>query len=155
MSNSSQDAAPPASREEIISALFANMISQQTNMAFMFLGRIPHPDTGEVVQDFETSKFFIDQLEMLAVKTKGNLDRQEEALLNQSLTALRLAFVEAVDGGPAADSKPAPAIATGTAPAAPEARSSPEKSASTEAPAAAKAPAPVEEESRKKFTKKY
>ena len=151
MSNPSQETPPAASREEIISALFANMIAQQTNMAFMFLGRIPHPDTGEVVQDFETSKFFIDQLEMLALKTKGNLDRQEEALLNQSLTALRLAFVEAVDGGPALAPKPAPAAPIAP-PAATVSKPGPETPAS---PADAKASAPAEEESRKKFTKKY
>ena len=155
MSNPPQETTPPASREEIISALFANMIAQQTNMAFMFLGRIPHPDTGEVVQDFETSKFFIDQLEMLALKTKGNLDRQEEALLNQSLTTLRLAFVEAVDGGLAPGSKPAPAAPAETIPAASAPAASPETPASPTPPAEAKAPAPVEEESRKKFTKKY
>ena len=151
MSNPSQETPPPASREEIVSALFANMIAQQTNMAFMFLGRIPHPDTGEVVQDFETSKFFIDQLEMLAVKTKGNLTRQEEALLNQSLTALRLAFVEAVDGSPASAAKPAQAAPLAP-PAAPVSEPAPQTAAS---PVEAKAPAPAEEESRKKFTKKY
>ena len=151
MSNPSQETPPPASRGEIVSALFANMIAQQTNMAFMFLGRIPHPDTGEVVQDFETAKFFIDQLEMLAVKTKGNLDRQEESLLNQNLTALRLAFVEAVDGGPAPGPKPAPAAPIAP-PAATVSKPGPETPTSL---VNAKAPAPAEEESRKKFTKKY
>src|SRR3954466_13523848 len=100
-----------ASREEIISALFANLIIQQTNMAFMFLGRVPHPDSGEIIQDFESAKFFIDQLEMIEVKTKGNLDKRESDLLKQSLTGLRMAFVEAMDGkgGAAAVESPASA----------------------------------------------
>lgn len=84
-------------REEIQSALFANLIVQQTNMAFMFLGRVPHPETGQVMKELDSAKFFIDQIEMLEVKTKGNLSKQEEALLKQSLTTLRMAFVEAIE----------------------------------------------------------
>jgi hypothetical protein len=34
---------------------------------------------------------------MLEVKTKGNLSKEEDALLKQNLMALRLAFVEAVE----------------------------------------------------------
>lgn len=136
-----------ASREEIISALFANLVIQQTNMAFMFLGRVPHPDTGEIVQDFESAKFFIDQLEMIEVKTKGNLDKREEGLLKQSLTGLRMAFVEAVDGkGTTPEQKP---IATSTGePVKPDETSVPD------APAP-ETKAPAEDESRKKFSKKY
>src|SRR5436305_11535318 len=84
-----------ASREEIMSALFANMVIQQTNMAMMLLGKVAHPETGQFIQDLETAKMFIDQMEMLEAKTKGNLTKQEEGLLKQGLTALRMAFVEA------------------------------------------------------------
>jgi hypothetical protein len=137
-----------ASREEIISALFANLVIQQTNMAFMFLGRVPHPDTGEVVQDFESAKFFIDQLEMIEVKTKGNLDKREEDLLKKSLTGLRMAFVEAVGGkGTAAQEQKPIATPTGE-PAKPDEASAPD------APAP-QPKIPAEDESRKKFSKKY
>lgn len=144
--NDSADPMANASREEVISALFANLVIQQTNMAFMFLGRVPHPETGEVIQDMESAKFFIDQLEMIEVKTKGNLDKREEALLKQSLTGLRLAFVEAINGkGGASQPESKPPISESPKPA--------------EAPQQA-APAPEtkpagEDESRKKFSKKY
>ena len=49
--------------------LFASMIVQQTNMALIFLGRTPNPQTGEMVEDLHTARMLIDQLEMLAVKT--------------------------------------------------------------------------------------
>ena len=68
-----------------MSALFANMIVQQTNMALMLLGKVPHPETGEKYKDLESAKMFIDQLEMIEVKTKGNLDKREDGLLKQSL----------------------------------------------------------------------
>ena len=82
--------------KEMMSAMFASLVMQQTNMASIFLGLAPHPQTGKMERDLEHAKYFIDQLEMLEAKTRGNLDKREEGLLKQSLTSLRLAFVEAV-----------------------------------------------------------
>src|SRR5580693_9993583 len=100
-----EDLLANASREEFLSALFANMVIQQTNMAMMLLGKVAHPETGQFMQDLESAKMFIDQLEMLEARTKGNLSKQEEALLKQALAALHMAFVETVDA-PATGSHP-------------------------------------------------
>ena len=134
------------SSEEVRSALFAHMVMQQSSMAMMLLGKQAHPETGKVVRDLEAAKLFIDLLEMLEFKTKGNLTPDESALLKQSLMSLRMAFVEAVDApetqaesGPERDSPPA-----GTAPASEPAEAEPAPSA-----------APTEDEHRKKFSKKY
>ena len=140
----SKDALANASGEEMMSSLFAGMVIQQTNMALMLLGRMPHPETGQTVQDIESAKMFIDQLEMLEVKTRGNLDKQEDKLLKQSLTTLRMAFVDAVDGEAG---QPEAARATPPAQAQGQARSA-DGSEKSAAPSA-------EEESRKKFSKKY
>ena len=141
---------PPGSREEMMAALFANMVVQQTNMALMFLGRIPHPQTGQAEMDLESAQMFIDQLEMLNAKTKGNLSRDEDRLLQQSLTGLRMAFVESMKQSnqeahleAAQPPRPAPVPA-----AAPPASPVP-------IPAPATPPPAPEEESRKKFSKKY
>lgn len=130
------------SGEEVLSALFAQLVMQQSNMAMMLLGKVPHPETGQVARDIEAAKFFIDQLEMLEVKTKGNLSKEEAALLKQSLMSLHLAFVEAVD-------KPEPRSATSPADAAgPASQPSQTVEPGRTEPAA-------DEESRKKFSKKY
>jgi len=134
MSNST-DTNPPGQdmrldRDAMMSALFAHMVTQQANLAMMLMGKVAHPESGKTIRDLEAAQLFIDQLEMLEVKTKGNLNKNEEALLKQSLMNLRLAFVEAADS---TDAPPA------TTPAQP-------------APAPAK---PAEEESHKKFSKKY
>ena len=126
-------------REQMMSALFANMVVQNTNMALIFLGHAPHPQTGKQEIDLDNARYFIDQLEMIEVKTKGNLDKQEEGMLKQSLTSLRMAFVEAVQKESAQ-----PAVA----PAKEEA-----KPASPEATQAA--PEKHDDESKKKFSKKY
>src|SRR5215475_4943183 len=84
-------------RDEMMSALFAHLVMQQSNMAMMLMGKTPHPQSGEAVRDLESAKLFIDLLEMLEAKTKGNLTKEEQSLLKQSLMAVRMGFVEAVE----------------------------------------------------------
>src|SRR2546421_8267560 len=93
------------SREEIMSALFAQLVVQQSNMAMLLMGKVPHPQTGQTVRDIEAARLFIDQLEMLEAKTKGNLTKEEDHLLKQSLLSLRMAFVEAVESPEAEEKK--------------------------------------------------
>jgi pyruvate/2-oxoglutarate dehydrogenase complex dihydrolipoamide acyltransferase (E2) component len=91
---------------------------------------------------------FIDTLEMLADKTRGNLTKIEQELLQHSLTELRMHFVEAVDRAPTA-SAPAPA----PEPAAPSAPA--DAAAKPPAQPEAQEPAPPAADSRKKYVKKY
>jgi hypothetical protein len=128
-------------QEELMSALFLQMILQQSNMALIFLGKVPNPETGEFLQDLAGAKYLIDQLEMIEVKTRGNLSPEEATLLNQTLTGLRMAFVEVAEKNPA-----------GAASQAPE---KPQGANTTPSPAPASPPPAEAEESRKKFTKKY
>ena len=95
---------PEITPEEMHTALFAQLVMQQNNLAMMLLGKIPHPEDGHVTRNIEAARLFIDQLEMLEAKTKGNLTREEAALLKQSLMQLRLAFVDAVNS-PEAEEK--------------------------------------------------
>jgi hypothetical protein len=147
MSEASATGAEQMSRDDMMSALFAHMIMQQSNIAMMMLGKVAHPETGQTMQDLEGAKLFIDQLEMLEAKTKGNLSKEEEHLLKQSLMSLRLAFVETVNAAPAESSKGGPEPETSRKePAAKESR--PTESKPVE-------PTPAAEESHKKFSKKY
>jgi len=123
--------------------LFAQLVMQQANMAMMLLGKVAHPETGKVVKDTDAAQFFIDQLEMLEAKTKGNLSKEESALLKQSLMSLRLAFVDAVDSFE--PESPAPQKS--------EPQQTPEEGRSTGA--ASSPSAAPEDEHRKKFSKKY
>src|SRR6266404_6099494 len=92
-------------REEELSFLFAQLVLQQSNMAMMLMGKVAHPESGKVVQDVDAARLFIDQLEMLEAKTKGNLSKEEEHLLKQTLMSLRLNFVETVDTSGSAPSQ--------------------------------------------------
>ena len=133
-------------RDELLSALFANLVIQQTNMAFMLLGKVPHPETGETLRDLESAKMIIDQLEMLEIKTKGNLNKQEDSLLKQSLTTLRMSFVDAVDNR----GQDASAVGESKSAAAAQAQSPAPAPTSSSAPAQ-----PPDEKRQKKFTKRY
>lgn len=121
------------SSEEMQSALFAQLVMQQSSMALMLLGKSPHPETGQSMYDLESARLFIEQIEMLQAKTRGNLTKSEESLLNQTLMAVRMAFVEAVEHPPA-PAKPAEDVEE-------------KKLASTESVSG--------EESKKRFSKKF
>ena len=123
-------------QEELHAAMFAQMVMQCASTALMLMGRMPNPMTGKTETDLDGARLFIDQLEMLAAKTKGNLSADEQHLLKQNLMTVRMAFVQAVEGA-----KPAPA-ATVTDKAAPAPETNP-------------ADTGEEVESKKKFSKSY
>jgi hypothetical protein len=125
---------------DTMSARFAQLVMQQSSMAMMLLGKTAHPETGQTIRDLDGARFFIDQLEMLEIKTKGNLSQEEAALLKQGLMSLRMAYVESVNSAPA----PVQPAAEPAAPAAGAASAPPTP-----------APAPAENEHQKKFSKKY
>ena len=103
----------------------------------IFLGRVANPQTGQTTRDLDAARLFIDQLEMIEAKTKGNLSKEEESLLKQTLTRLRLAYVEA-SNEPEDSSKAEPP------------KTEPQSAQPAEGSSSA-----AEGESRKKFTKKY
>jgi hypothetical protein len=133
------------SREKLLSALFAQMIVQQANMAMILLGKTPHPQTGRTMHDLEAARMFIDQLEMIEAKTKGNLTKEEQTLLKQSLLSLHMAFVQAAES-------PEPSQPDST-PAASDAPPESSGIISENKPAAGTSAS--EAESKKKFSKKY
>ncbi len=77
---------PPASFSVLVTMLFTQ--------AMGMLGQMPDPNTGEANVNKPFAKHYIDTLEMLESKTKGNLDDQEAAMLNEALHALRMMYVD-------------------------------------------------------------
>lgn len=148
-------------RDEIHAALFAQMVMQQSSLALMFLGVTPHPETGKKLFDLDTAQMFIAHLDMLEAKTRGNLSPDEAELIKQSLTNVRMAFVQAVNSGDPskAVAEPEPEAANQAATAATAATSQPASvSAQEPKPAAEGSPAPGSnpaDDERKKFVKKY
>jgi hypothetical protein len=118
---------------------FVEFVLMQAQQIALMLGQAPGPDGQPMTPNLPVAKIFIDQLEMIREKTRGNLSKEETDVLNQVLTDLQLAYVETNRAG----STP-PAAATAPAPAA---ESAPAESGGDDAPAP--------DDSKKKFTKSY
>lgn len=72
---------------------FAHFIMSLATSAYMHLGLVAPPGDEKPEKNLALAKQSIDILGLLAEKTKGNLSAQEEALLQQVLSELRLHFV--------------------------------------------------------------
>lgn len=73
---------------------FASFILSLNTSALYHMGELPHPETGQRVVDRELAKHTIDTLTLLANKTKGNLESDENELLTRILYELKIRFVK-------------------------------------------------------------
>jgi hypothetical protein len=128
---------------------FIEFVMMQAQQAAMFLGRIPNPQTEKPEINLPIARMFIDQLEMIHEKTRGNLTGEESEILTRVLSDLRLAFVQASNEG----TPSAAAVADEDEPVSPPV--SPEPAAKAPEAAAPPADTASEPEHRKKFTKSY
>ena len=122
-------------------ALFVECVTMYAHQAMIAMGKIVNPITKKAERNLDAARFFIDMVEMLEAKTKGNLGKDEERLLATTLSSLRLTFVEEAEKP---DPKPE-SVERGAESAPPQ--TEPEAPASTE-------PA-KDDETKKRFTKKY
>ena len=77
---------------------FLNYLSSLVFQTMIFLGDMPSPATNQPEKNLRQAKFLIDTLSLLREKTKGNLTKQEEDLLNGSLYELQMRYVDVVKG---------------------------------------------------------
>ena len=75
------------------SELFKSLILNFQMSAMMGMGKIINPVTQKAERKMNEAKFSIDMLNMLAEKTKGNLNDADDRLLKQTLTDLRLNYI--------------------------------------------------------------
>lgn len=88
--------APPATFEFLVQTLFTQ--------ALMAFGRVPNPITQQSLKNLDTARHFIDTLEMLQQKTAGNLDKDEQRLLDEVLHQLRMSYMQEQSASGAAES---------------------------------------------------
>src|ERR1044072_6313583 len=74
---------------------FIEFVMMQAQNAALFHGQIPNPKTGEAEINLDLARMFIDQLEMVQEKTRGNLTNDEAMVLRNALSNLQMAYVEA------------------------------------------------------------
>ncbi len=79
---------------------FNEFILLQAQNAGLFLGQIPHPQTGQKQVNLRAARSVIDSLEMLASKTEGNLTESESKLLQTALQNLKPLYNQAAANDP-------------------------------------------------------
>ncbi len=96
---------------EMNKALFMQLAMMLSTSAMQQMGKLMNPSTGKAELNLEAAQATIDILAMLEAKTHGNLDRDEERFIKNTLATLQLNFVETAQSTPskpeAAPAKPA------------------------------------------------
>jgi hypothetical protein len=146
----------PASNAETTRKFVQFIMVQAQNILYV-LGRIPTPEGERLPPNLQAAKMMIDHLDLIALKTQGNLNSQEEKILKEALQQVQMAFVEASGGTPPSmmpDRGPQMEM-----PDLEEDEDEVEPSVVREAPAPSASPSPARQvepgEDKKKFFKSY
>ena len=83
--------------DQIPEASFALLVTTLATQAMAAMGQIPDPTQGQPVIHLGLARHYVDTLAVLEEKTKGNLDEEEAAMLEQVLP-LRMLFVAVAPG---------------------------------------------------------
>lgn len=86
--------APPR-REEVPEIDFVTFLLSLGSQTLIHLGEIPDPVSRKREKNLLAAKQTIDLLGILAEKTQGNLTREEDGVLQNLLTDLRMRYVKA------------------------------------------------------------
>ena len=89
----------PALSSEMTKRFVQFVMVQAQNILYV-LGRIPTPEGERIPPNLQAAKMMIDHLDLIRVKTEGNLTAQETKIISEALQQVQLAFVEASGGTP-------------------------------------------------------
>ena len=74
--------------------LFMQLVMQNQQIAMMSMGKLKHPVTDKIERNLDLAKVSIDTLDMIKIKTKGNLSTNEERFLDEVIRELKLNYVD-------------------------------------------------------------
>ena len=95
-SGATQEAVDSAGANALPEIDFSTFVISLSTQALMHLGEIANPVSGKIEADISVAKQMIDILGMLKDKTRGNLNSNEDRLMEGILFDLRMKYVEAV-----------------------------------------------------------
>ena len=82
------------SKEQQDQLLFMMLVQQHEQIGMMGLGKQKNPATDKIEKDLSSAKYAIDTLSMLERMTKGNLGGELKSYLTNTLSTLRMNYVE-------------------------------------------------------------
>ena len=77
-------------------ALFLQLLLGLQQAAMVALGKLMNPVTGKLERNLEAARNTIDTLAAIEARTRGNLESDEQRVLTQVLTDLRMNFLDEV-----------------------------------------------------------
>jgi len=75
-------------------ALFLHLVLGLQQGGMIALGKLMHPISRKVETDLEAARDTIDTLAALEARTRGNLEADEQRVLQQALTELRMNYLD-------------------------------------------------------------
>ena len=76
------------------SFLFTHLVAMFETLALQQLGKLVSPITGKVERDMRQARITIDMLVMIREKTAGNLQPEEQRIINAVLTELQMNYLD-------------------------------------------------------------
>ena len=80
-------------------ALFLQLLLGLQQAAMVAMGKLMNPVTGKIERNLEAARNTIDTLSAIANRTQGNLESDEQRVLTQVLTDLRMNYLDEVKKG--------------------------------------------------------
>ena len=74
--------------------LFIHLVNTFVKIAWISLGKVKNPVSDELERNLDQASYYIDLLDMLQTKMKGNLSEWEEQYILHSLSELKLNFID-------------------------------------------------------------
>ena len=73
---------------------FMYLIGTFQSSAWIAMGKMKNPMTDKIDRNLDQASFYIDLLDMMQTKTKGNLSEYEEQMLINTVSELKINFIE-------------------------------------------------------------
>ena len=90
------ESTPDRGRE---AALFLQLVLGLQQAAMVALGKLMNPMSGKIERNLEAARNTIDTLSAIEARTSGNLESDEQRVLAQVLTELRMNYLDEVKKG--------------------------------------------------------
>ena len=74
--------------------LFIHLVNTFVQSAWISLGKVKNPVSDKIERNVEQATYYIDLLDMLQTKMKGNLSEWEEQYIIHSLSELKLNYID-------------------------------------------------------------
>ncbi len=91
--------------EQLNEFLFMQIVMMFQSAAYQHMGKVMNPITQKVERDLAQAKNAIDLLGMLDEKTRGNLNENENRLLEHTLYELRMNYVDEINKDKASETE--------------------------------------------------